>query len=172
MKKLIIIAILLIGGRLFSQDSNFEIKVSNDTVLLGNYVIVKFVATDIEGEFIKPYLDNFEIVSGPNVSTMMSIINGESTGKSTHTYYLKPKETGEIFIDEAMYESEGNTYKTEPYKLIVLPNPDNKIVKPKGFEDESFNIFQQDDNFDFFRDRRGRSDINKPKKKKYKTKKI
>ena len=43
-----------------AQKSEFRIEVSNDTVLEGNYIIVKYTIKNIEGNFVAPDFKDFD----------------------------------------------------------------------------------------------------------------
>ena len=80
--------------------------------------------------FEAPVFQNFNIVSGPNQSSSISIINGETTQSQSYTYYIEPKEEGLFFIEPASVELDGEARETEPISIMVLPNPEGIIQKP------------------------------------------
>jgi hypothetical protein len=82
----------LIMGQQESAQS-FEIQVSTDTILLGNFFEVRFLVQNAKGAFDPPAFTDFDVVGGPNQSSSMSIVNGVSSQSSSYSYFLKPKST-------------------------------------------------------------------------------
>ena len=150
-----------------AQDSNFSVELSSDSVLFGNYFKVTFTIENGQPvNFTAPAFEDFIIVSGPNQSSSLSIINGESTQSLSYTYYVQPKEEGLFFIEPASVDLDGQARETEPISIVVLPNPEGIIQKPEQEKNRMFDSF-----FDFdsplFPDRMKPKNKpeNKPKKK-------
>ncbi len=114
----------------FCQAQSFATEVSTDTVLIGNYVEVKFVLVNIDGKFEAPSFDGMQIVGGPNHASSMSSINGDVRKQSSYSYFVEPLEEGEFFIDPVFIEAEDRTWESDPIKIVVLPNPEGIIQKP------------------------------------------
>ncbi|MCB0665234.1 MAG: BatD family protein [Saprospiraceae bacterium] len=144
---------------------SFEVKVSVDSILLGNYLEIQFTAQNITGEFEAPQLEDFEIVGGPNQSTSMSMINGETSQSASYSYFIKPKTTGVLHIEPAYFHSsDDQSYETPPIDIYCLPNPEG-IVQNSRIEKQKEQLHFG--GFPFF-DRTPA----KPKKKKLKVTKI
>ncbi len=120
-------------------------SISSDSILLGNTVVY---AVEVDGSSIDNIdLDlpnTLEVVSGPNVSKSMTIVNGDVSQTSTYTYYLKPVDIGMQYIPPVTVHTEDGVLETVPLELHTYPNPDNIIQQP---EQQSFN--QNQFNFDF-----------------------
>lgn len=159
MNKIILIISMALGCTQLSAQS-FTIDVSSDSILVGNYIEVSFKLENINGQFEAPNFDGFTILSGPNLSSSMQFINGESTSSQTYSYYLRPEEIGLYTIPPAYLDSEGSTIETAPTDINVYPNPNNIIEEPQQKMGQS--IFGFDD-FDFFGKRKKDEDI-QPKK--------
>lgn len=173
MKNLLILSLILISANLiFSQNKSFSLEVNNDTILLGNYIIAKFSVSNIDGNFEAPNLQDFQIVSGPNTSSMFSMVNGETTRESSYTYYLKPLKEGDNFIDPAYIFGKSDTLETNPYNIFVLPNPEGKIIEPKQPKSRMFNFSLPEDKIDLYPNDKQPSLIKKKKKNKLKTRKL
>lgn len=144
---------------------SFEIKISTDTILYGNYLEVRFVAQNLKGTFEPPKFADFDVVGGPNQSTSMSIVNGHTSQTASFSYFIKPKNTGLLHIEPAYYLNDSeNNYETQPIQIISLPNP-NGVVQESRIEDstEQFSF----GTFPFFKEAPAA-----PKKKKLKVTKI
>ena len=126
MKKLnfIFVFLLLISacGRLFPQ--SLTASVANSKVGLNDQFEVSFSfngpdVNNVKG-FTSPDFANFMILSGPNQSTSMQIINGAVSGAITYSYYVQPKSIGTFSIGSASVNYKGTTYKSQPIKIEVV----------------------------------------------------
>lgn len=70
--------------------------------------------------FSPPSFKDFRVLSGPNQSTSMQIINGVSSSSLTLSYILLPNTTGSFTIGSATIQYQGNTLQTEPIKITVV----------------------------------------------------
>lgn len=146
MKEFLIALFLMTPILMMSQQTSvqsFEIQVSTDTILLGNFFEVRFLVQNAKGSFDPPAFEDFEVVGGPNQSSSMSIVNGVSSQSSSYSYFLKPKSTGVLSIEPSYWEAQDTTMETQPFDIICLPNPD-------GIVEES-RISNQDQAFEFGR---------------------
>ena len=116
-----------------SQDIVFKQQLSSDTVLLGNLIELKYTVENTQGDFQAPDLSAFMVVSGPNVASQFSMINGKVTQSASYSYFLKPASVGQFEINSARLENGENLWTTDPITINVLPNPDGIIVRPNGF---------------------------------------
>jgi hypothetical protein len=139
------IAILLSG---FSYSQSFNASVNNTTVGLSDQVEVDFVynGKDINGlrNFNPPNFANFLVLSGPNQSTSMQIINGAVSGSMTYSYILQPKNLGKYSIGIASIDYNGTTYKTSPLEITVVkgsPKPQKQNTSSISTKDIADNLF-------------------------------
>ncbi len=144
-KQLLLLACsLAFSAVLLAQEKpRFTIEVSTDSILLGNYFQVTFTLENAKGtDFAPPTFDGFTIVSGPNTSSSMSIVNGQVSQKVSYTYYLEPRDIGNYFIAPASIVTDDTILETQPLEVLVVPNPDGVQQKLQR-ERRSFG-------FDFF----------------------
>lgn len=121
-----------------AQEAELEAKVSMDSILLGNYFELTITINNIQNPNVNtPSFDNFKVVGGPNQSSSISVVNGAMSQSMTYSYYLEPVEVGNFYIDPVAVEYEGKYLETLPIEIIVLPNPDGIIQKPKRAEKRS-----------------------------------
>ena len=164
--------LLLVGAFIVSpllmwgQDKAvFSVRLSSDSILLGNYFEVRFTLENAQGDqFEAPDFEEFYVVTGPNVSSNFSMINGTVSQQVTYSYYLEPKETGNYYIQPASIIIDGSVVETEPVEVLVVPNPDGVKQNPNSLNN------QQDLFFDF-RDRMRQTQPVEPKGKKEPAKK-
>jgi len=77
--------------------------------------------------FKPPSFSNFLVLSGPNQSTSIQIINGVKTASLTYSYILQPATVGTYTIGFARIEQNGQTFKTNPLKMQIVKGS----TKPK-----------------------------------------
>ncbi len=83
-------------------------------------------------KFSPPAFENFLILSGPNQSTSIQIINGAQSASLTYSFVVQPKSVGTFTIGSAGIEQAGNTYKTEPIKITVVKGADKPKQQQQG----------------------------------------
>ena len=104
-----------------------------------NYFEVKFVLENADGQnFEAPdFSEHFNVVSGPNFSTSMSIVNGDISQNMAISYYLEPKEIGAYYILPASVEANEKILETAPLEVLVVPNPDGIKQAPRRGKTDS-----------------------------------
>ena len=108
----------------FLQAQSFVATVDNNKVAENDRFELRFT---FEGKnlnalknFNAPSLKDFRVLSGPNQSTSMQIINGVSSSSLTLSYILMPNVTGAYTIGSASIQYEDKTYNSDPIQLIVV----------------------------------------------------
>ena len=114
--------VLFFTGLSYAQ--SFTATVKNATVGLNDQFEVDFTfnGKDINGvrNFTPPNFENFLVLSGPNQSSSMQIINGAVSGSLTYSYILQPKSLGKHTIGTAYVEYNGTRYHTSPLTVTVV----------------------------------------------------
>ncbi|MEJ5352218.1 MAG: BatD family protein [Melioribacteraceae bacterium] len=147
-KKFILILILFITGLFinsFAQDFNATV----DKTTIGQYehfqVYFTFNGSDINGvsNFRPPSFQGFKVLSGPNQSTSMQIINNKVSGSLTFSYILMPTSIGEFTIGSASVDYNGKTYRTAPLKITVVKGTSQQQKESSGISSDelSKNVF-------------------------------
>lgn len=147
-KFLSIILLILFGiaGNSFGQEFNASV----DRTTVGQYdrfqVYFTFNGSDINAvkDFRPPNFSGFRILSGPNQSTSMQIINGKVSASLSFVYILQPTGIGDFTIGAASVEYSGKTYKTNPINIKVEKGtPQQQQQSNGGYSDEelSKNVF-------------------------------
>lgn len=134
-KFIFLTVVLFYAGNLFPQ--TFNASVDNTTVGLNDQFQLSFTfeGQNINGvrNFTPPDLSKFLILSGPNQSSSMQIINGAVSGSLTFSYIIQPRQMGEATINEASVDYNGKQFKSAPLKITVVkgsPTPkqnDNSV---------------------------------------------
>ncbi|MEM6965463.1 MAG: BatD family protein, partial [Bacteroidota bacterium] len=131
--------------KVISQENepSFSVEVNKTSVLLGNYIQVTFTLKNAGGnQFEAPAFEGFDIVGGPNQSSSFSMMNGVTTQSTSYTYYLKPRDVGNLFVEPAFITVDGQTLETQPIEIIVLENPDGIIEQPQRRSPNRMDMFQ------------------------------
>jgi hypothetical protein len=128
-KRYHILTILLFCTQLlFAQDVKFTASVSNNQVGTGEQFQIDFSVNGNADGFTPPNFSNFQVLSGPNVSTSMTSINGNTTMSNSYSYILMPVKEGEFTIGSATAIVNGHRLSTNIVKIKVVkgrPVPQN-----------------------------------------------
>jgi hypothetical protein len=129
-KIFLVLFVLSIAKISFSQ--TFTASTDNTTVgLTDNFqVTFSFSGKDINGvkNFNPPSFNNFLVLSGPNQSSSMQIINGAVSGSLSFSYILQPKSMGKLTIGTASVDYNGSSIKSSPLEITVVKGS----AKPKN----------------------------------------
>lgn len=106
-----------------AQEVQVYASVSQDTVLAGTPFEVSFTLINGQGSWQLPELAGLEILSGPNRSTQIQIINGAMSRQSVDGYVVRAADPGDYVIERATIEIEGQLYETETIILHVTDDP-------------------------------------------------
>lgn len=138
-------SLLLAGSVVRAQDQvQFTLSVSSDSVLLGHYLQVSFTLENAQGQdFAGPEFEDFDLLSGPNMSTNVQITNGNMRQTIRYQYYIKPRTEGLYYIEPASIRVGERLLETAPLPIKVYPNPDGiEQVQPR--RSQSASPFGQD----------------------------
>lgn len=128
----IVFTVLLSLAAFAQTEPIFRVKVSQDSVLFGNPIEVRFTLEQGRGKnFQPPSFSGFDVVGGPNQSSNFSMINGEVKQSMTFSYFIEPREIGNYYIEPASIEVEGKIFETQPLQIMVVPNPDRIVTQPQ-----------------------------------------
>ncbi len=112
----------------YSAAVNFTAKSSHSVVELGQRFQVTFTINAGGGNFTPPDFGTFGVLSGPNQSSSVQIINGNRTQSYTISYILVSTKTGKYSIPPAEINVNGKVQKTDPISIEVVdknPNGSN-----------------------------------------------
>ncbi len=122
MKKLLIILFLFLPLHIFAQ--SFVASVGQTTVEDNQHFEVSFTFSgkDIKGvrNFKPPAFSNFLVLSGPNQSTSIQIINGVQSASLSYNYIIQAKRIGTFSIGTASIEYNGEAFKTKSIKITIV----------------------------------------------------
>ena len=134
---------MLLNAGLFAQ--SFTAYLSSKTTGLNDQFELTFTFEGKEissiRNFSPPSLSNFYVLSGPNQSTSVQIINGVVSGALSFSYFLRPKKTGKFNIGVASVFYQGKTYRSDPLKIKVIKGS----VQPKRRSNNGGNNISNED---------------------------
>ncbi|HTY60574.1 MAG TPA: BatD family protein, partial [Bacteroidota bacterium] len=117
-------ALALMGVAAVGQTTDFQASLDRTQVGSGEQFTLSFTLTNAGtggGKNLQlPDLSKFHIMSGPNESSAMQIINGAVSSSVTYSYILQPKETGKFTIGAATIEAGGKIFRTGPLAIEVV----------------------------------------------------
>ncbi|MBE0539571.1 MAG: protein BatD [Ignavibacterium sp.] len=147
MLKSVLFSILILFVSLIKAQS-FVATVDNNTVAENDRFELRFTfeGNNLNGlkNFNPPSLKEFRVLSGPNQSTSMQIINGVSSSSLTLSYILMPNTTGAYTIGSASIQFEGKSFTTDPIKITVIkgsPKPKDASDNQISNEEIAKNLF-------------------------------
>ena len=148
-KKYFIVGLILLF--VFTQKSiaqQFNATVDKTTV--GQYdrfqIYFTFDGGDINAlsNFRPPALSGLKVLSGPNQSSSMQIINGKVSGTLSFTYIVQPVNIGDVTIPAASIDYSGKTYYSQLLKIkIEKGTPQQQKENTGGYSQEELgkNVF-------------------------------
>ncbi|MFM8451224.1 MAG: BatD family protein [Haliscomenobacter sp.] len=122
---------------------HFSASASSDTVWLGHYFKLTFTLKNGQGSKFTPpsFGSDVEWLSGPNTSTSISVVNGETTREQSFSYLVRPTTVGVLRVLPATIETEEGLLETESFAISVLPN---EAGLPQPAVDRRSDLFRMD----------------------------
>ncbi|HLB01446.1 MAG TPA: BatD family protein, partial [Bacteroidota bacterium] len=104
-----------------AQDVTFQTSVDRTSISMGERVSVGFVLSGSRSgnNFQQPDFRDFTVLTGPNTSTGIQMINGSVSSSLTYGYLVEPKREGQLTIGPATIDVDGNRYATAPVTITV-----------------------------------------------------
>jgi len=135
MRGAILLVLLVPAAR--GEDPGFVAAVDRNPVGVGEQFTLSFTLSNAGlggGKNLQlPELNKFLVMSGPNQSSSMQIVNGAVSSSIIYSYVLQPKEMGKFTIGAASVETGSKIYKSSPILLEVVkgsPKPKQQAKVP------------------------------------------
>ncbi|MDN5288569.1 MAG: protein BatD [Mucilaginibacter sp.] len=133
----ILLLLLLNTSLLFAADIRFTASVNKTEVGTTEQFEVTFSVNGNGDHFTPPSFNGFLVVSGPNVSTSMSVINGNASASMAYSYELVAVKEGTYAIGPASIVVNGKQLHTNPIKIKVKkgqapPQNNNAATAQRG----------------------------------------
>lgn len=97
----------------------FTAALNRKTVPVGDVFQISFTINTNASNFKAPDFRDFDVYSGPNQSSQMSVINGQMSQSISLSYYLAAKKEGKFTIGSASITAGGKTLQSNPVTIEV-----------------------------------------------------
>ncbi len=116
-----VLCLVLVSGAL-AQGPAFSSSVDRNRLGVGEQLEVTFSLGGTSGgsNFQPPSFNDFVLLSGPNQSTSMQIMNGSVSSSVSYSYVLQPKAAGKFTIGSATIDAGGKKLQTQPIAIEVV----------------------------------------------------
>ena len=113
--------VFLLSTGAFPQSGSFTASVDNNNNAVGTQFQVTFTLSGANGgsNFRSPAFNDFYVLSGPNQSTNMQIVNGAMSSSVSYSYALQAKAEGKFTIGPASIDYGGKRLQTQPIVITV-----------------------------------------------------
>jgi len=119
----------IVTSQLGYAQAQFTATADASEIVEGGVVDIEFALKNAEGgSFTPPSFNGFKVVSGPNQSSQMSIVNGRMTRSMSISYSLIGAKQGTFTIGPAAIQVGGKVLKSKPIKIKIMKGAD----LPKG----------------------------------------
>ncbi len=143
----LIILILLAGYNLSAQ--SFKASVDRTTIGLGQNLQVDFTFSNGDlnqlSGFTPPNFSNANLLSGPNESRSMQIINGQVSGSLTYSFIIHPSKIGKLRIGSASIKYKGKklTSNSISVNVVKASSAPQTVPSKAGISDQEIarNVF-------------------------------
>ena len=120
----LLVFVFLISQSCLSQDVRFFIESSRDTILAGHLVELTYHIENAKSDrFEPPEFIGFTVLSGPQQSSSVQILNGKISKQATITYILASEDEGEFAIEPARLIMGDDIVECPRKTIVVLANP-------------------------------------------------
>lgn len=116
---LLLLAFVCSGVIVVAQDVQFTAATSHTNVATGDRFQIEFKINSKISGFTPPNLSNFRVLSGPNQSTNMSWVNGQTSTSLSYSYVLMAIKEGSFTISPAKVVVNGKTYQSNSIEITV-----------------------------------------------------
>jgi hypothetical protein len=118
-KVYILLVLLFCAGTLVAQNLSFKVSISSQQVAVGEQIQIDFTLNGNGDRFAPPSFAGFQVLSGPNVSTSMTSINGNTTTSTGYSYILAAEKEGDFIIGPATIYVNGRLLATAIVRMHV-----------------------------------------------------
>lgn len=116
---------------------SFEATTDARQIVLSGYFTATFTIENAEGtDFRPPNFKDFNVISGPSMTTSMRIENGRRSESRGLSYQLQPKKIGKFTIGSATIKVNGKTLRTQPFNIEVVKGKNSKATTREDLDAE------------------------------------
>ena len=131
-----LLSLLLFSVILPAQEEiSFLASTDGDRIVPGQVFTLSYSISNVQvDQFSPPDLQNFEVISGPNRSSQISIINGQRSMSFTYRYQLIPERAGNFTIPPARAKTKKGLLVSNAIEIEVVP----AAQQPSGKDNQDF----------------------------------
>jgi len=123
-------------NKVFAQ-GGLDASVSKRTIAIGEPFEISFTAKGNIEQFDPPSFSDFRVVGGPNQSSSMTSINGNTTVSIALSYNLVGVKEGTYTIGAARATIDGKSYRSKPIKIQIAKGNSTSHQGSKGAEPDN-----------------------------------
>ncbi len=120
MKNILLLMLLFCSRTLLAADIQFTASVNKTQVEVGELFEVSFTVNGAMQRFTPPAFSGLQVAGGPNQSSSMTSINGNSSVSMALSYDLIAGHEGEYTIGAATVVVDGKQYRSNPIRIKVV----------------------------------------------------
>jgi hypothetical protein len=120
MKRYLWLVLLLWSAAVFGQGTKVTASVSSGQVGTGEYFEITFTVNGNIEKFSPPDFTGFQVLGGPNQSSSMTSINGNTAVSMSLSYELMPVKEGEYTIGPATMVVNGKQLRSNAVRVKVV----------------------------------------------------
>jgi hypothetical protein len=126
----------VLASTVFAQEATFVASVEQPTVGSGEQFTVSFTISGADASgaqnFKAPNFGQLVVLTGPNSSSQMQIINGRVSASMTYSYNLYARQPAKYSIGPASIEYKGKTLQTKPLQIDVVQGKPQQMTPRQG----------------------------------------
>lgn len=108
-----------------------QVRVSYDTLYIGNVLAVQFQMENWQGDLENPDFGDFSLAGGPSISSSTRITQGQRSSEKSISFYVKsPESPGTYTLPSQKFTGEGEEVFSDEVVIEVVPNPENIRQNP------------------------------------------
>lgn len=124
-----VIILLWVGEWGHAQE--VQVRISYDTLYLGNVLAVQFKMENWQGDLENPDFGEFSLAGGPSISSSTRITQGQRSSEKSILFYVKsPESPGTYTLPSQKFTGEGVEVYSDEVFIVVVPNPENIRQNP------------------------------------------
>ncbi|MGY4386587.1 hypothetical protein ACVWYN_003642 [Pedobacter sp. UYP24] len=120
MRNILLLMLLFCSRTLLAADIQFTASVNKTEVEVGELFEVSFTVNGSMQRFTPPSFSGMQVAGGPNQSSSMTSINGNSSTSMALSYDLVAAQEGEYTIGSATVLVDGKLYRSNPIRIRVV----------------------------------------------------
>lgn len=126
-----------------AQNVKFTATISKNPISVGERAQVVFTINDAGSNFRAPDFAGLKVLSGPNQSTSMSIVNGSMSRELSYSFFVEATKEGSFEINPATITVNGKQFKSNSLKIEVMPETQAQKQRRQQEEDQKRTLNEQ-----------------------------